>query len=81
MWQPGWEGSLGENGYMYMYGSVPSCPPENITTLLKDYTPIYNKKFKKKKHGFSQQSLVDISRRFRWLGLDISRKGGFNLGQ
>ena len=40
MWQPGWEGSLGENGYMYMYGSVPSCPPENITTLLKDYTPI-----------------------------------------
>ena len=20
MWQSGWEGSLGENGYMYMYG-------------------------------------------------------------
>ena len=20
MWQPGWEGNLGENGYMYMYG-------------------------------------------------------------
>ena len=20
MWQPGWEGSLGENGFMYMYG-------------------------------------------------------------
>ena len=20
MWQPGWEGSLGENGYMYVYG-------------------------------------------------------------
>ena len=20
MWQPGWEGSLGEKGYMYMYG-------------------------------------------------------------
>ena len=20
MWQPGWEASLGENGYMYMYG-------------------------------------------------------------
>ena len=19
VWQPGWEGSLGENGYMYMY--------------------------------------------------------------
>ena len=20
MWQPGWEGSLGENGYTYIYG-------------------------------------------------------------
>jgi len=20
MWQPGWEGSLGENGYLYTYG-------------------------------------------------------------
>ena len=20
MWQPGWEGGLGENGYMHMYG-------------------------------------------------------------
>ena len=20
MWQPGWEGSLGRNGYMYVYG-------------------------------------------------------------
>ena len=24
MWQPGWEGNLGENGYIYTYGSVPS---------------------------------------------------------
>ena len=24
MWQPGWEGSLGENGYMYMCDWVPS---------------------------------------------------------
>ena len=24
MWQPGWEGSVGENGYVYMYGWVPS---------------------------------------------------------
>ena len=23
MWQPGWEGSLGENRYMYVYGWVP----------------------------------------------------------
>ena len=41
MWQPGWEGSLGENGYMFI--CVPKslhCPPETITTLLTDYTPI-----------------------------------------
>ena len=34
MWQPGWEESLGENGYMYMYGKSPCCPPEVTTTLL-----------------------------------------------
>ena len=33
MWQPGWEGSLGENGYTHVYG----CPPEHITTLLTGY--------------------------------------------
>ena len=33
-WQPGWEGSLGENGYVYMSGWVPFCPPETITALL-----------------------------------------------
>ena len=37
MCQPGWEGSLRENGYMYMYG----CSLETITTLLiLQYTPI-----------------------------------------
>ena len=37
MWQPGWEGSLGENRYMYMDGWVPLSPPETITTLLTGY--------------------------------------------
>ena len=27
MWEPGWEGSLGENGYMYMYDWVPLLSP------------------------------------------------------
>ena len=40
MWQSGWEGSLGENGYMYIYG----CSSETITALLMGYTPIQNKK-------------------------------------
>ena len=29
MWQPGWQGSLGESGYMYMYGWVPLLPTWN----------------------------------------------------
>ena len=44
MWQPGWEGSLGDNGYMHMY----DCSLETITTLLISYNPIQNKKLKKK---------------------------------
>ena len=44
MWQPGWEGCLGENGYMYMDESI-CCPFKTITTLLDGHTPIQNKKF------------------------------------
>ena len=47
MWQPGWEGSLRENGYMHKYGWVSCCSPETVTTLLISYTPIHNKSFKK----------------------------------
>ena len=47
MWWPGWEGSLGENGdiyiythmYIYMAESL-FCPLETITTLLIGYSPI-----------------------------------------
>ena len=42
MWQPGWEGCLGENGYMYMDESL-CCPSETVTTLLDGHTPIQNK--------------------------------------
>ena len=44
---PGWEGSLGENGYMYMYGWVPFCSSGTITTLLINHTPIKIKSLKK----------------------------------
>jgi len=47
---PAWEGSLGKNGYMYMYGWVLCCPPETVTTFLISYTPIQNKKLKKKRN-------------------------------
>ena len=55
MWQPGWEGILGENGYMHMYGWVLSCSPETVATLLIGFTPIQNKKSIKNKI-----SVVDI---------------------
>ena len=43
-WQPGWEGSFGENGYMCMIESLRSSP-ETITTLFVNrYTPVQNKK-------------------------------------
>ena len=55
MWQPGWEDSLEEDGYVcihihmytYTYGYVCICmaeslhhPPKSITTLLIGYNPI-----------------------------------------
>ena len=33
MWQPGWEGSLGENGYMYMHGWVSSLFTGNYDSV------------------------------------------------
>ena len=43
-----WMGrSLGENGYMYMYGWVPSLFTWNYHTMLIGFTTIQNKKFKK----------------------------------
>ena len=40
-----WEGSLEENGYMYIHVKDPKaeslcCPPKTIMTLLTGYTPI-----------------------------------------
>ena len=46
MWQPGWEEGLGKNGYLYLYGWVPSCSSETATTLLISYNPIQTKKLK-----------------------------------
>ena len=40
MWQPEQKESLGENGYMYMYGESLGYSPEIVTALLIGYTPI-----------------------------------------
>ena len=42
MWQTGWEGSLGENGYMYMYGCIPLLFTWDFHSTV---TPFQSKKF------------------------------------
>ena len=71
MWQHGWDGSLVENGYMYIYGvwgrmvtcicmaKSLHCSPETITTLLISYTPMQNKKLKKVEHFCLSKTLPD----------------------
>ena len=36
IWQPGWEGSLGENGYMYVYGRVSSLFTWNYLNMVNE---------------------------------------------
>ena len=46
MWQPGWGGNLGENGYMCIYKAGSHlCLSETIMTLLINCTPTQNVKF------------------------------------
>ena len=46
VWQPGWEGSLGETGYTCTYMAESICySSETITTLLTGYPPRQNEKF------------------------------------
>ena len=48
MWQPGVEGSLGENGYLYMYDWVSSVHLKLLKCcLLNGYNSIQNKRLKK----------------------------------
>ena len=50
MWQPGWERSLGENGYMYMYSWVPLLFTWNCHNIvLISYTSKQNKYYVLKK--------------------------------
>ena len=48
MWQPGWEGSLRETGYIFMYGWVPSLFTWNYHNTVNWLYPNKNKKLKKK---------------------------------
>ena len=42
-WPPGWEGSSGENGHVYVYAES-----QTITVLLIGHTPTQNRKFRKR---------------------------------
>ena len=73
MWQPGWEGSLGENGYMYIIQRTESlcCLPETITALLTGCTPIEDKKFffflKYKIKGYGKSTGTHLKINFKML--------------
>ena len=46
MWQPIWEGSYGENKYMYMYGWTPLLFTWNYHNIVNQLYPNTKKKFK-----------------------------------
>ena len=76
MWQPGWEGSLRENGYVCMYDESLHCSPETITALLYFvYTPTQNKKFKNTyiyfKNFIKYRVLISMTSEFLQQGLGI----------
>ena len=49
MWQPGWKGRLGEDGYMYMYGWVPWLFTWNYHNIVNWLYPNTKQKLKKSK--------------------------------
>ena len=57
MWQPGWEGNLEEDGYMYMYGRVPLLATWNYHNIVCELAvPQYKVKLKKER-GIKQGSI------------------------
>ena len=74
--QPGWEGSLGENGYMYKYDCL-RCSPESITAFLISYIPIQNKKLlKKKKSCLAVETQTQRTDLWTWWGVGEEGEGG-----
>lgn len=63
----GWEGSLGESGYMYRYGWVPSMFTRKEHNTATVYIPIHNKKFKYLKTPPSNFLLQQFLGKTKWL--------------
>ena len=61
MWQPGWEGSLGENGCMYMCGWVPLLSTWNYHNIVN--WMYANKNLKKYRAKKEKKNLVSCSKK------------------
>ena len=62
MWQPGWEGSLGENGHVYVYVWLSPFTVHLKSSqhhLLNGYTPVQNKEFWKNEIKFRDTGAHD----------------------
>ena len=60
-WQPGWEGSWGRMHTCVWMAESLRCSPETITTLLTGWTPIQNKKFKRKTKTIKELHKVSLT--------------------
>ena len=62
---PGWDGSVGENGYTCVTEPL-CCPLETITTLLTGCIPVQNKKVKKRIYVFCFWWATNNAKHVKW---------------
>ena len=72
-WQPGWEGGLGENGYMYTYGWVPSLSTWNYHDTVSQ---LYSNIKLKDKKLINKIWVPGLKPSQRWLLSQVSKKKG-----
>ena len=69
MWQPEWEGNLGENGYMFMYSWVPLLFTWNYHNIVSQLYPSKNKKLKK------QNNIPHNNNKKKWGWMEMEDRG------
>ena len=78
MWKSGWDGSLGENGYMYMYGWVPLLSTWNYHNIVyvKVKLPSHARLFETPwTVAYQAPPTMGFSRQEYWSGLPFSSPG------
>ena len=73
-WQPGWEGSLGENAYMYMYGWIPLLSTWNYHNIVSWLYSNIRQKVKKKSVFPTQPPLWGTGAWISWETISQCRK-------